>query len=115
KNIAGYSEVTTLSRSNPTDLPFQIDYSLTPHESAPVAQYSDELQFQGKALDEKLTYVVGGFLLFNHSTGPVLSENVILNSTSGSLTTADERTQALYAQGTYDLGAFIDGLSFTAG
>jgi iron complex outermembrane receptor protein len=81
-------------------------------------QYTEEAQLQGKALDGKLQYQVGGFLKYQ-SQGPsqstVVSQGTFLVATGGSGST---RTQALYAQGTYDMSGLsdaLDGLKFTGG
>jgi iron complex outermembrane receptor protein len=81
-------------------------------------QYTEEAQLQGKALDGTLNYQVGAFLRYE-SQGPsqstVVSQGSFLVATGGNGTS---RTQALYAQGTYDLGGLsdlLDGLKFTGG
>ena len=81
-------------------------------------QYTEELQMQAKALDGALSLTAGGFLKYE-SQGPsqstVVSQGSYLVATGGA---GSNRTQALYAQGTYDLGNLSDALSdfkFTAG
>ncbi len=116
KNIAGYSEVSTYSRLNfaGTPLPvYEVGVGSTPQ--GPLATYSDETQLQGKSLDEKLTWVVGSFLSFNHQTDPQPQYNIVLGGKSGTLSGTSGRTQAVYTQGTYDLSSVLEGLKFTAG
>jgi iron complex outermembrane receptor protein len=81
-------------------------------------QYTEEAQVLGKALDGKLQYQVGTFLKYQ-SQGPsqstVVSQGSFLVATGGSGST---RTQAVYAQGTYDMSGLsdiLDGLKFTGG
>jgi iron complex outermembrane receptor protein len=81
-------------------------------------QYTEEAQLQGKALDGKLQYQLGAFLKYE-SQGPsqsmVVSQGTFLVATGGG---GSSRTQALYAQGTYDFGGLsdvLDGLKFTGG
>lgn len=117
KNIAGYTEVATFSRLNFAGAPYPV-YELgagTLAASGPLATYSDEVQLQGKSLNEDLTWVVGGFLSFNHQTDPRPQYSVVLGGKSGTLSATSGRTQAIYAQGTYDLSSIVEGLKFTAG
>jgi iron complex outermembrane receptor protein len=115
KNIAGYSEVTTLGRGNAPDMPYPIFVTLSPTASGPLVTYTDEPQLQGKLFNDKFSFVVGGYLLFDHTIDPAPSVSEIFGAKSGTLSSSDERTQAIYLQGTYDLGALLEGLSFTAG
>jgi iron complex outermembrane receptor protein len=117
KNIAGYTEVTTFDRLNFDGVTFPI-YDVgsgTSTASGPLATYSDELQLQGKSFGDRLTWVVGSFLSFNHQTDPAPQYSVVLGSKSGTLSATSGRTQAIYGQGTYDLSQLVEGLSFTAG
>ncbi|HLG87563.1 MAG TPA: TonB-dependent receptor, partial [Alphaproteobacteria bacterium] len=95
---------------------------------------TEELQLLGKALSEKLDWVVGGFLSFQHKLGNtafgsrfVYPPYIPVGPTTVQVTTSNTipgcgattcREQAVYAQGTYDLGGLIpvlEGLSLTAG
>jgi len=90
-------------------------------------QYDEELQLSGKSLNDRLTWVLGGFLEFSHPIGqPSFNVNSAMDGTPGNpfLFTIDikggviERNQALYGQATYDLGGLweaLDGLKLTAG
>lgn len=92
-------------------------------------QISEELQLQGNALDNHLTYTVGGFYI---NTKPAQlwqsaavqfcaaanTGNPVLCPGSRSESGVTNRSKALYAQGTFDFGAFspsLDSLRFTAG
>jgi iron complex outermembrane receptor protein len=92
------------------------------------AQLTEEIQLQGKALDDKLTITGGGFLLFTHPSGPQ-DNPAELQSTfttssklpihvSPTLINVQERSQAVFAQADYDLSSLtdaLDGFKFTAG
>ena len=83
---------------------------------------SEEVQLQGEALDNNLTYIVGGY--YQHlrvdtnwpqsyfDVSPIIPP---ANVTSHYRTTNE--TEAVYAQGTYDLGAMtgVQGLRVTGG
>ena len=78
-------------------------------------QYSEELQLQGKALDDKLSWVLGGYLDFDHPLGDTLLGSTAVGSTSYYHFHETSRSQALFAHGIYDLSDYVDGLKFTAG
>jgi len=92
-------------------------------------QFTEELQLQGNALDNKLTYTVGAFMIDTKPAGLWGSAAV---QNCDVLTTGDplvcpgtdgrsgvtNKSRALYAQGTLDFGAFspsLDRLRLTAG
>ncbi len=78
-------------------------------------QYTEELQLQGKALDEKLSWVVGGFLEYDGPLGDTLLPTTTLGSTVYYHFNNSDRSQAAFIHGTYDLSDYVDGLKFTAG
>jgi len=90
-----------------------------------VRTISEELQLQGKLLDDRLTYVVGGYAartrsrLFYPATYTDLSPVFPLIpdvSTSLSDFKQEDTQQAVYGQLTYDLGGVgIPGLTANAG
>lgn len=133
RNIAGYVNSRLLTRSDFDGSPFvtQAFASTRGWNSASLGtgggaglatQYTEELQLQARALNEKLQYQIGAFLRYE-TTGPA-SEIVstgspalgdILVNTGGGFTS---RTQALYSQATYDMSGLwsaLQGLKFTAG
>jgi iron complex outermembrane receptor protein len=134
KNVAGYVNSRVLTRSDFTDTPIisQAFFSPSGWNSASVgagggagvvSQYTEELQANGRALDGALQYTGGGFLLYRTqgpeggliTTGTAGLPSQLLVSTGGG---GQDRTQALYSQGTYDLGSLwpvLDGLKFTGG
>jgi iron complex outermembrane receptor protein len=84
------------------------------------AQYTEEFQLQGKSLNDKLTWVAGGFLEFDHPLGQTeLASAALGQSLAGAVSYYDfhivTRSQAAFVHGDYDLGDYVDGLKFTAG
>jgi iron complex outermembrane recepter protein len=78
-------------------------------------QYTEELQLQGKALDDKLSWVVGGYLEFDHPLGDTLMGSTAAGSTTYYHFHETSRSQAAFVHGIYDLSDYVDGLKFTAG
>ena len=115
KNLASYSEYSNYYPSDYTGTGLPILATISAR--GPGSMFvSDELQFHGKALADKLTWVAGGFLDYTGSTAG-LSKGTLL--TFGAPQTSyggnSGRTQALFAQADYDLGDLLQGLRFTAG
>ncbi|HTJ65224.1 MAG TPA: TonB-dependent receptor plug domain-containing protein, partial [Alphaproteobacteria bacterium] len=77
--------------------------------------YTEELQLQGKSLDDKLDWVVGGYLEYDHPLGDTLLGSTAVGNTSYYHFNETARSQALFAHGIYDLSDYVDGLRFTAG
>ena len=78
-------------------------------------QYTEELQFQGKALNDKLSWVAGGYLEFDHPLGDTLLPSTAVGTTSYYHFHDSDRSDAAFAHGIYDLGDYVEGLRFTAG
>jgi len=83
-------------------------------------QYTEELQLQGKSLNDKLTWVVGGYLEFDHPLGDTLLGSAALGDTLFGTVgyyhfNIQTRSQAAFIHGTYDLGDYVEGLSITGG
>lgn len=119
RNIFGYREYRQLIRSDLDGTPLPLIGLVAPRGwNVNIAQYSEEMQLQGKSFDNSLVWVTGLFGLYSHAAG--LNRNVTVqfgNPLFGE-TRPTTRTESLYAQGTYDLGHSIDslqGLKFTAG
>jgi iron complex outermembrane receptor protein len=83
--------------------------------SSSMAQFTEEPQLQGKSFGGRLQWTVGGFLEFTHPAGHSLGVSPALGSVQYSSTYNSSRSQAAYAQGTYDLSDFVENLKFTAG
>jgi iron complex outermembrane receptor protein len=84
------------------------------------AQYTEEFQLQGKALHDKLTWVAGGFLEYDHPIGDTLLASAALGNTAAGQVSylhfhIVNRSQAAFAHGDYDLGDYVQGLKLTAG
>jgi len=78
-------------------------------------QYTEELQLQGKALNDKLNWVVGGYLDFSHPLGDELTGGPQAGTSVYVHPHISSRSQAVFAQGTYDLSDYVEGLRFTGG
>jgi iron complex outermembrane receptor protein len=83
-------------------------------------QYTEEIQLQGKALNDKLTYVVGGFLEYDHPLGDTLLGSAALgDSLAGAVSyfhfNIQTRSRAAFIHGDYDLGDYVEGLKITGG
>jgi iron complex outermembrane receptor protein len=78
-------------------------------------QYTEEFQFQGKALNDKLTWIAGGYLEFDHPLGDTLLGSAALGTYSFFHFHIMDRSRAVFAHGDYDLGDYVEGLKLTAG
>ena len=78
-------------------------------------QYTEEFQLQGKAIQDKLSWVAGAFLEFDHPLGETTLPSTAIGNTSFYHFHNSDRSQAVFAHGIYDLGDYVDGLRFTAG
>jgi iron complex outermembrane receptor protein len=78
-------------------------------------QYTEELQFQGKAINDKLSWVAGGYLEFDHPLGDTLLPSAAVGTTSYYHFHDSDRSQAAFVHGIYDLSDYVEGLRFTAG
>ena len=81
-------------------------------------QYTDELQLQGTARNGKLHYQAGLYYFFTHPYGTTVYNSYFLGPQTPATYLPSERSRAVYAQATYDLGDVydvLDGLSLTAG
>lgn len=112
KNVAGYTETTSFSAYDRAGTPFPL-LSVNTAPTAkpePVKQYSEELQLAGKALDQRLTFVLGTFNAWTEQD-PTLGYNITLGALSGTRSATEARTNALYVEGEYDLASLIPGWS----
>ncbi|HTJ63841.1 MAG TPA: OmpA family protein [Alphaproteobacteria bacterium] len=78
-------------------------------------QYTEELQLSGKALNDRLDWRVGGFLLFDHPLGDTTIVLDGLGSTIYNHYSESSRSQAVFAHAIYDLSDWVPNLRFTAG
>ena len=118
KNIFGYQQTTSFGQDHTDGLLLPIVGGPTPITTSaggPSYVWTEEPQIQGRLFD-KLTYTVGGFY---QKTGDRQPRGITYSNSFGTVRGSSgeqaSKTKALYAQGTYDLGDYLDGLSFTAG
>jgi iron complex outermembrane receptor protein len=83
-------------------------------------QYTEEIQLQGKSLNDKLTWVLGGFIEYDHPLGDTqLGSAALGNSLAGAVSyfhfNIQSRSRAAFVHGDYDLGDYVDGLKITGG
>jgi len=136
KNIAAYQvDKNSAFLTDFDGSPFQIQ-DVIPRKGEPWTaasqQYSDELQFSGKALDDRLQVTVGGYLEYSSpttfpefdviqdiQTGATPSGRPIFTPTLIQVQEGStQRSQAVYGQATYDFGGVLpalDGLKLTLG
>jgi iron complex outermembrane recepter protein len=136
KNIFGYRVLKNLVR-------YDIDGSLLQSldQVSPGGwnlnneQYTDEFQIQGKSLNNNLTWIAGAFYEFLHPAGftsgqidtstnvagftvPLVVTGNGIGSNALGPEGVTERSEAVFLQGSYDLGgisSMLEGLKFTAG
>jgi iron complex outermembrane receptor protein len=78
-------------------------------------QYTDEFQVQGKSLSDKLTWVLGGFVLFDHPLGYNTLPSTAVDATTWNHYREEQRSQAVFAHSIYDLSDYVPNLRLTAG
>ncbi len=78
-------------------------------------QYTDELQISGKALHDRLDWRVGGFLLWDHPLGYNTEVSDAVGAPTWDHFREEQRSQAVFVHGIYDLSDWIENLRFTAG
>lgn len=131
RNILSWSEIKSYYAQNTSGLNAPIYDTGTTVESRTSPRdwyklFTEELQLQGSGLDKKLTYTVGGFYFNQTPAGLTQSWAYTLcayQSPAGCpigtyQTSVTNRSKALYAQATLDLGALtpsLDHLRLTTG
>lgn len=131
KNILGYQRVSNLTYVSLLGFPvvnFPVDVlpngtivgppqaaGATSDPPGPLVQFSEELQLQGKLLDDRLRLTIGSFNAWNDTKR---NDAIVYKQTFGGIGgtsgKAESKTNSVYAQGTYDFSS-VEGLSFTAG
>jgi iron complex outermembrane receptor protein len=120
RNIAAYTESKYLFRWDLDGSPLPLIGSTNPTNwSNSIAAYTEELQIQGKSLNDNLIWTAGGFLQFVHPAGYSYVQSIEFDTPINTfihnpLTAAGRSTtkeQAVYAQATYDLGSVYDALT----
>jgi len=138
KNIAGYRGLKNLLRYDFDGTRLIEGDFITPNGwNLNNDQYSDEIQVQGKLLDGKLNWIMGGFVEFLHpasyTTAQVQTTVFLFPGAPPGVATLDAnaygqnalgpegettRTQAGFIQGDYDFGGIddaLEGLKLTVG
>jgi len=136
KNIAAYQEISNYTnRSDIGGLELGLLQGPAPnglHDQprGPNVQYNEEIQMNGNFFDNKLNLQVGLFNQWGGASsgagGSVPSDSrspfgiqYTVNfgglSANGATLNQQSRTNAAYAQGTYKLDDYVEGLSFTGG
>ena len=112
KNIVSYSHQTDEFNLNQSSLDYPI---LANYYKDDLSQWSEEFQVLGSSLDKKLDWIVGTYYSHQDSRNidvsniltPVITDQIYTNGSADS--------NAVFGQGTYDLGVILPGLKFTGG
>ncbi|ABP64572.1 TonB-dependent receptor (plasmid) [Novosphingobium aromaticivorans DSM 12444] len=131
RNIVSYAELKSYYSNDQdgTIAPIYNTGTTVESRTAPrdwYKQFTEELQFQGTALEDKLTYTVGGFYYKQSPRGTMESYSInvcALQTEAGcsigkSQIAVTNESKALYAQASLDFGALtpsLDRLRLTAG
>src|SRR5579883_2101579 len=119
RNIFGYRTYKQLIRSDFDGTILPLIQTREPNGwNIDLAQYTEELQLQGKSFDDSLVWVAGVFGLYSHAGGLNHNITIAFGSANFGRNAPTSRSEAAYAQATYDLGHSFDalqGLKFTAG
>ncbi|MDB5392637.1 MAG: hypothetical protein JWM91_143, partial [Rhodospirillales bacterium] len=133
KNIAGYAEIYNYVKADIGGLALGLLNGPTPllnQRRGPTVQYNEEIQIVGNLFDSKLNFQAGFFNQWggaasgagggapSTTTAPYgieYTNNFGGLSITGASLTQTSRSNAVYAQGTYNLSDYIEGLSVTGG
>lgn len=127
-NIFGYRKTYVEYNINTDGVP-RLDSTLAPGLSFPllnagaishVEQYTEEVQFKGSLLDDKVAWLLGGFYLKSKPYGTTGTGNDVGFWTSYALATFQynfyrESSKALFANVNVKLDSLADGLRFNVG
>jgi iron complex outermembrane recepter protein len=118
-NIASYSTMKHSYRWDLDGSRAAINEFINPDDvyEADVRTFTEELQFQGSALDGGLSYIVGGYFEDTKALGEIVAKSLIFVDVNQQYE-QKKRSLAGFVQGTYDLGtafAPLSGLSVTLG
>src|SRR5258708_4245315 len=115
RNIFGYMKSRINESLDLDGSPYPIqDYPPYLHKDD-TEQFTEEAQLQGISFDQKLSWTVGGFYLNLPAKPYLYVPQDLLGVASVISHKAAERSVAGYAQGSYDLSSWVDGLKATAG
>ncbi|MDB5973116.1 MAG: TonB-dependent receptor [Hydrocarboniphaga sp.] len=119
RNIASYSAFKHQYRWDLDGSRAAFNDFINPDDAyeADLTTYTEELQLQGKALDDALKYVVGGYYEHTDSKGEIVGTSLFFVDVQQQYEVT-KWSAAPFAQATYDLGRLSDslsGLSLTSG
>lgn len=114
RNIFGFRRYKQMSRYDYDGFSSVILDQITPDGlwSTNIRQISDELQVQGSALDGRLDFTVGAFVLWQKSIGEQRLVQATLGTPALTISEPVERSQSGFGQVSYEV---IDDLKLTAG
>jgi iron complex outermembrane receptor protein len=126
KNVASFSRVRVSGGFDNDGTPIPVTQFARTHFSGNPSAFgenrneyvTEEAQLQGRAFDNKLNWVVGGFWQNTYPYGYQEINTIGGGILSPTISHVNSTTSALFAQGTLDFGAFseaLDGLKLTAG
>ncbi len=120
RNIIGYNRIEALNAGEFDGTHFPSDDNGTDGRGGVLKQFSEELQLQGETASGKLSYVTG--LYYSDEEDDVRSTSVLFDLRPAAPPVVQinngiisNETMAIYAQGTFDLSNWMDGLGFTIG
>ena len=140
KNIAGYAQIDSYSKSDIGGLGFGLLQGVIPdithtgqiedQPSGPTVQYNEEIQLISNFFDGKLKLQTGFFNQWGGATtgaggssasntrapyGITYTDDFGGASITGATLNQQSRTDAVYSQGTYDASDYVEGVSLTGG
>jgi iron complex outermembrane receptor protein len=115
RNIASFAEAYTTYALDGDGTALPLANAVAESQVTPVRQYTEEPQLLGKSFGGQLDWIVGAFFLDQPTQGPVVTVQTIFGGTAVSTSEAGDWSRALFAQGTYDLSSFVQGLKLTGG
>jgi iron complex outermembrane receptor protein len=120
RNIASYSTYKHHNRWDQDGSRAQQGDFVSPDDSfqSNLETYTEELQLQGKILDDRLKFAAGGYYEYSSPKGTPEQYTVSLFNPIHQEGASTHRSYGPFAQGTYELGGLSDnleGLNLTAG
>lgn len=116
RNILGYNDANTVLQLDldGTSLPI-VGLPATPRNQT-VRQVSDEIQFLGTSMNQRLDWIVGAFFLRQDPPKKYVSQTGFLYGIPYDVEYRQgDESRALFAQGTYDLSSIVPRVKVTAG
>ncbi|MEA3299948.1 MAG: TonB-dependent receptor [Pseudomonadota bacterium] len=85
------------------------------HQRQELKQFTEEFHLKGQALEDKLDWLLGVFYLNSEPDGVMASATGFFSPTTQTYQFVEDKSKAVFANITYDLGTFTEGLSFNLG